>query len=124
MTTRTAVVLAALAVMAVHFLDEIWLHSDGDAVGARLGGTVLALSLTGLAALVWARLPVMRAAFVVAGLVTVSGAWSGLVGADAGGIGITGLPYLAAANALLAVGIVELAGRFGSRTQPHAAGAS
>jgi hypothetical protein len=124
MTTRTAVVLAALAVMAVHSFDEIWLHSTGDTVGAQVGGTVLALSLTGLAALAWVRLPVVRAAFVVVGFVTVSGAWSDLVGADAGGIGITGLPYLAAANALLAVGIVELAGTIGARTQPHAARAS
>ena len=124
MTTRTAVVLAALAVMAVHYLAAIWLHSDGDTVGAQLGGTLLTLSLTGLAALAWARLPGLRPAFVVAGLVTVSGAWSDLVGADAGGIGITGLPYLAAANALLAMGIVELAGVLGTRTQPHAARAS
>ena len=124
MTTRTAIVLAALAVMAVHYFDEIWLHSTGDTVGAQVGGSLLAISLTGLAALAWARLPVVRAAFVVVGLVTVAGAWSDLVGADGGGIGVTGLPYLAAGNALLAVGIVELAGALGTRTQPHAARAS
>jgi hypothetical protein len=122
MSTRTALVLAALAVVALHHLDETWLQgSNGSTVGARMGATVLALSLTSLAALAWARLARFRAAFAVAGLASVSGAWSDLIGADAGAAGITALPYLAAANALLGVGIAELVAVLGPRMQPHAA---
>jgi hypothetical protein len=122
MSTRTTVVLAALAVVAVHHLDETWLQgSNGDAIGARAGATLLALSFTSLAALAWVRLPRLRAAFAFGGLIAVSGAWSGLIGADAGGTAITGLPYLAAANAVLAVGLAELVALVGTRLQPHAA---
>ena len=121
MNARTAIVLSALAVTAVHFLDEVWLRdSSGTAFDAKAGATIIALSLPALVALAWARLPRSRPLFAFVGLFVVSGAWSNLIGADASGGEVTSLAYLAAANALLAVGIGELANAVGARlhTQP------
>jgi hypothetical protein len=121
MNARTAIVLSALAVTAVHFLDEIWLRdSSGTAFDAKAGATIIALSLPALVALAWTRLPQSRPFFAFAGLFIVSGAWSNLIGPDASG-GETSLAYLAAANALLAVGIGELVSAVGTRLQTQPA---
>ena len=122
MNARTAIVLSALAVTAVHFLDEIWLRdSSGTAFDAKAGATIIALSLPALVALAWTRLPQSRPFFAFAGLVVVSGAWSNLIGPDSSSGEITSLAYLAAANALLAVGIGELVSAVGTRLQTQPA---
>jgi hypothetical protein len=122
MNARTAIVLSSLAVTAVHFLDEIWLRdSSGTAFDAKAGATIIALSLPALVALAWTRLPLSRPFFALGGLFLVSGAWSNLIGPDAAGGEIASLAYLAAANALLAVGIGELVGAVGTRLQTQPA---
>jgi hypothetical protein len=122
MNARTAIVLSALAVTTVHFLDEIWLRdSSGTAFDAKAGATIIALSLPALVALAWTRLPQSRPFFAFAGLFVVSGAWSNLIGPDASGSDLTSLAYLGAANALLAVGIGELVRAVGTRLQTQPA---
>jgi hypothetical protein len=122
MLTRHAAVLAALAVAAGHFLAEIWLRDlGGTATDDKASATIVALTLTGLVAAAWLRLPRLRPLLTLAGAVALSGAWSGVAEADAAAVGVSAIAYLVAANALLAAGVVELAGALGIRLLPHPA---
>jgi hypothetical protein len=122
MLTRTTAVLAALAVVAGHFLAEIWLRDlGGSAVDTHVSATVVALSLSGLVAVAWLRLPRLRPLLPAVGLVALTEAWSGLADIDAAGAGVSAVAYLLAANALVGIGVVELAGALGIRLQPHTA---
>jgi hypothetical protein len=120
MLTRTTAVLTALAVVAGHFLAEIWLRDlGGSAVDTHVSATVVVLSLAGVVASAWLRLPRLRPLLAVVGVAALTQAWSGLAEADAAGAGVGAVAYLAAANALVAVGVVEVAGALGIRLQPH-----
>jgi hypothetical protein len=122
MLTRTTAVLAALAVVAGHFLAEIWFRDlGGSAVDTHVSATVVALSLSGLVAVAWLRLPRLRPLLPAVGLVALTEAWSGLADIDAAGAGVSAVAYLLAANALVGIGVVELAGALGIRLQPHTA---
>jgi hypothetical protein len=122
MVTRTTAVLAALAVGTGHFLFQIWLRDlGGSATDAHASATVVAFTLAGFVAAAWLRLPRLRPLLAIVGVVALTGAWGSVADIDAAGAGVSAIAYLAAANALLAVGVVELAGALGIRLQPHAA---
>jgi len=110
MTSRTAIVLAALVVSLAHLLSRAWLSDDGDPAGATVG----ALVILGAAALVWLRAPRWRAAMAPLGFLLLAAAWHGpvadLAAGEASALDVVGLAQVAAANALLAVGLWEVVG--------------
>jgi hypothetical protein len=122
MLSRNVAVLAALTVAAGHFLAEIWLRDlGGTAFDDKASATIVALTLAGLVAAAWLRLPRLRPLLTLVGAVALTGAWNGVADADAALVGVSAIAYLAAANALLAAGVVELTGALGIRVLTHPA---
>jgi hypothetical protein len=122
MLARNAAVLAALAVGTGHFLAEIWFDDLGGTTSTdKASATIVALTLAALAALAWRQLPLVRPVVMPVGIGALTSAWTAVAEADALAAGAGAVAYLAAANVLLAAGVVELAGALGIRVLTHPA---